>query len=83
MGRIDISHLWELVIEPAEVRAYLWIADRAAGIEFTLHVVAQFNADICQWVFITKAPYQYRRVVLVTSDGGLCPLLKYWVEGRV
>ena len=80
MGCIDVSHLGEVEVEPAEIAAHLRIADGAAWVEFFLDIASQSLADFSQRVLVAQAPYQYRGMVLVAPDGGLCALLQYGIE---
>ena len=85
VGRVDGSRRWEALAllaleEAAEVAAHLWIAVGARRVELRLHIVAQTDADVCQRVLVAQTPDEYRRMVLVATDGGLGALLQHGIE---
>ena len=75
VGRVDVERLRQVVVEFTEIGPDHRIADGAHGVEFTLHVVTQFHADGCQRVLVAETPDEHRGMILVTTDGGLRPLL--------
>ena len=83
MGRIDIERLRQVIVELAEIRTYHRITDRTPRVEFAFHIVAEFHADIRQGILIAQTPDEYRRMVLVTPDSCLRPLLQHGIERGV